>query len=173
MHDERRIDRLEAQVARLDSQNRRLRRWGGVALATVGALLLMGQRTPSREVLRVGTLIADRVEIVDDAGRPRLTLRTEASGGQLQLHDEARAERATLAATVDGAYLALREKSGQAQGLLQVTTAGPYLALTHQGKGGRQRMELLAGDDHRLSLRFFGAGESPTYTVPPPGEKGQ
>jgi hypothetical protein len=99
------MDDLEQRLARLERDNGRLKAVGGVLLAAIAAVFVMGQARPAREIQ------AQRFVVVNDDGTPVLLLTTNNDGlPWLSLLDKQGWVRADLAVSEGaGAWLRLRD----------------------------------------------------------------
>lgn len=74
---------LDIRVARLERENRRIKRLGLMALVVTGLIITLGQARPQQpDVIR-----ATKFVLVDDNGQQRATLGIENGGPALVLED--------------------------------------------------------------------------------------
>jgi hypothetical protein len=87
------VQRLNDRLDRLEKENRRLKKWGGIAVAALGCLGLFGFAAP----VVCDIVTGERLVIRDNSGRQRAGIdayHTEAPG--LTLHDASGRQRAKL-----------------------------------------------------------------------------
>lgn len=103
---------LEAVLGRLEkveTENRRLKRWGLAFLSLIAAVVVMGQARPSR------TLEAEQFVLKDPRARVRATLTILGDAPQLNLYDKTGMVRAGLMVGANGAPgLTLYDAAGNA-----------------------------------------------------------
>jgi hypothetical protein len=146
-----RIERLEAQHARLKSANHRLYGVTAGLLLALGALTVMGQATPAKSIeaeqfvlrssdgqvrgtMGVGDGGAVGINLNDSKGQPRIEMDVAANGSPgVDLYDPEGKLRATLALGPNGTPgLGLYDSSGKLRTSLDVPAAKtPGLAFYH------------------------------------------
>ncbi len=105
---------IEQRVAKLERQNKWMKRAGGLALAAVACVVLMGQGKPKE----LPDLRARSLTITDAKGKRRISLHATEAGPRLDLYD------ANGHARVNISYI---EESGQAAIMLLGTKALVFL----------------------------------------------
>jgi hypothetical protein len=123
-----------ARLEKLEKQSRRLKRAGALALATVGALVLMGQAPQPR------TLEAERFVIRDQQGRVR---------AELGLYEAPRTPLGRLSPAVK-----LFDDRGNSRAVLAAYPQGP--SLDFYDDAGNIRVELVHVDHHGSDLEISG-----------------
>ncbi len=99
---------MEERLNRLERENRRLKRAGGVVLGVIAALLLMGH------VVGEKVVEAERFVLLDSSGQPRAVLAVAKGGSGLYLYDNKGKLRAGLVGgTADETGLTLYHKNGK------------------------------------------------------------
>ena len=124
---------IEQRVAKLERQNRWMKRGGGLALAAVACVVLMGQGRKPKEL---ADLEVSSITVKDKAGRTRARLGVLAGGScVLRLNDKAGQTRASLGVLADGRpTLGLGDKAGRARIYLSVAGGAQ---LTMYGSNGK------------------------------------
>ncbi len=123
---DRDLEGLVDRLNELERQNRRLRRAGLVILIGLAALLVMGQaRTP--RIVKADEVVAHKLTLRDDHGRPVAVLDVTKEGPGLVLGDAASDARAALLITEDGPALILRH--GKSRANLWLLQDGPSLKI--------------------------------------------
>lgn len=95
---------LESRVARLERQLRLQRTLTGLALLALTAMIALGATEGIPDVIR-----ARRFEVVDSVGRPLVTLKTTAFGGQVQTVGRDGISGVSLGASSTGGFLGVRD----------------------------------------------------------------
>lgn len=95
---------LESRVARLERQLRLHRALSAVALLGLAALLALGAARGVPEVIR-----AHRFEVIDDHGRPLVTLKTTGFGGMVQTVGNDGISGVSMGAGSTGGYVGVRD----------------------------------------------------------------
>ncbi len=120
------VDRLNE----LEGENRKWRRATLVILIGLAALLVMGQaRTP--RVVKADELVAHKLILLDDRGRPIAVLDVDKDGAALALGSATGKARVGLSVTKRGPVLVLWDAAGKASAALLVDQDGPSLVLGH------------------------------------------
>ena len=102
---------INERLARLERQNRTLKRIGASALAVLGAALLLGQAaTPSRQSSG-RTVEAERFVLLDRNGKPSAMLGLLEGGSGLILVDDKGINRCRLSLNKDGPALTLCDEA--------------------------------------------------------------
>jgi hypothetical protein len=115
----------EQRLARLERENRWMRRIGAVGLALVAAVFLMGQE----KAKDLPDLEVRSLTVKDKDGKVRAVLGTDADGPALKLSDEDGRTRAALDVLDGEPSLTLKDKDGKAGALLFTAADGsPGLA---------------------------------------------
>ena len=119
---------IEQRVAKLEKQNRWMKRAGGLALAAVACVFLMGQGKEKGKAFEVGALI-----IKDTAGIVRAKLTKSADGAPaLMFFGKAGNPRMVL----NGApALSLFDKASETRARLSVSADGTPSLTMHDAKG--------------------------------------
>ena len=98
---------IDQRVAKLERQNRWMKRGGGLALAAIACVVLMGQGKPKE----LPDLRARSLTITDAKGKRRISLHATEAGPRLDLYDATGKPRATLfVAGEDYSALVLKDK---------------------------------------------------------------
>ncbi len=130
---------LEARLAKLERQNRRLKRLGLLFLLIAGAGFLLAQaprKPPSAApgaatpAAAYDTLVVHRLELRDKAGKLRGVWSGSDEAPGLALYDPAGETRALLSLSVHGPSFSLWDAAGKPRAELTVTTRGPDLLLS-------------------------------------------
>ena len=113
---------IAQRLAKLEKQNRWMKRVGGVVLAAVACVVLIGQG----KAKELPDLVAKSLTIKDAKGKTRAELRIANQGAAfLGLFDEAGVARASLLTLSNGApMLNFRDKAGQTMALLTTVRGG-------------------------------------------------
>ena len=112
---------IEQRVEKLERQNRWMKRMGGLALAVVACVVLIGQG----KAKELPDLVAKSLTIKDAKGKTRAELRIANQGVAFLLFDEAGVARASLFTLSNGApMLNFRDKAGQTMALLTTVRGG-------------------------------------------------
>ena len=129
---------LEARLAELERQNRRLKRLGLLLLLIAGSGFLLAQvlRKPARAApapatlaATYDTLVVHRLELRDKAGKLRGLWGVDDRGSALYLYDAIGLPQAMLSAFTDGSGLWLSDLAGKSSAALNVLADGPLLQL--------------------------------------------
>ena len=129
---------LELRLAKLERQNRRLKRLGLLFLLIAGAGFLIAQvprkplnaaPAPAPSAASYDTLVVHRLELRDKAGKLRGLWTVQGEDPTLALYDAAENTRAELAVTAAGPNLWLRDAAEKLRAALAVFADGPALAL--------------------------------------------
>jgi hypothetical protein len=149
--DERGLQVLSERLARVERENRRLRRIGAVVLAGLAAVVLLGQAGPGN----VGrTVEAEQFVLRDAGGKVRAVLHTRADGSpHLDFRDAAGGARASLGLLGDVAGLSLTDKAGNG-GVVLHTQLDGRPSLTFTDRNGGRRMTLFLSHDGSSTLAF-------------------
>jgi len=149
--DEQRLEVLSARLDRLERENRRMRRAGGVLLAGLAALVLTGQALPAGAPRVVE---AELFVLRDSGGSTRAVLHTQADGSpSLDFRDAAGRPRASLGVQGDAAHFGLTGTSGKGGTFLRTQANGrPSLILADAN--GTRRATLFLSDDGSATLAF-------------------
>lgn len=107
---------LANRVAKLEAQNRRLKKLGIASLVVVAAVITMGQVTV-KKVIR-----ANEFEMLDSSGNVRAHLSVMDGSPSLDLFDEAGQPRVVIANFSDGPQIALTNPAGKVN--LQLRSSG-------------------------------------------------
>ncbi len=99
---------MEERLNRLERENRRLKRAGGVVLGVIAVLLLMGH------VVGEKVVEAERFVLLDSSGQPRAVLAVAEGGSGLYLYDNTGKLRAGLVGgSADETALTLYDTNGK------------------------------------------------------------
>lgn len=139
---------MDARLARLERDNRRLRRGGAAALALAGAAILMGQAEGDKVW---NNLEARRIALIGPGGNVRAELGTTKDGHvRFDFYNDADGRVASL--TTDGPFLGFYDNAGVRQVGLAVGE-GAHAYLSFKGKDGKERVLLTEdGTGPRLTL---------------------
>jgi hypothetical protein len=158
---------VEIRLAKLERQNRRLKRLGLLFLLIAGSGFFLAQAprkppsaapAPATPAATYDTLVVHRLELRDRAGKLRGLWSVKDGVPGLVLYDTAGNPRASLAVTADGPNLSLFDTAGKSRAQLAVTAAGPALRLADTAEKVRVGLAILA-DDAKLAL-FDTAGKN-------------
>jgi hypothetical protein len=167
-----------ARVEKLERENARLKRTGAAALIVAGALLLMGQTKQGsvpwqKQVLRVGTLQANRIEVLPEEVTPTKGFipvpSVRISGNQLAMFDSDGKARLSL----DGGLglLQMGELEPDTTGHFPLFGKGSNVSLWGFGKGAALRLKGADGKQTvYLSANATNAGislesDAPTLSI--------
>jgi len=162
----------EQRLARLERENRWMKRVATMAVALVAACVLTGQgkdKEPQDLVVRSLTVVDKdgkrRAELfTNPAGSPFLTLKTR--DGQI---------RAMISATAGGSAVGLYDPDGKTRAYLETTTYGSPSLTLYDGKGslGKRRVQLSGGAsgfepafDGSPALKFYDAKGDVIWQAP-------
>ncbi len=143
-----RLEKVEGQSRALAKQNRRLKVAGAVALALIGAVVLVGAATPkstdySTSDFKFQSVQVRELIVVDPKGKPRAELTVDKEGSALMLRDAKGMRRALLDVEMGRSVLSLYDE----QGTFRAGLAGddePGLDLSDEK--GRLRVALRADE---------------------------
>jgi len=156
---------LEARLAKLERQNRTLKRLGLLFLLIAGSGFLVAQAprkppsaapAPATGAASYDTLVVHRLELRDKAGKLRGVWTAEDGYLGLALYDTAGMPRAELTLTIVGPALDLYDDVGKSRIELMVTADGPHLMLLDAA--GKPRAALRVLLDTPLLGLYDGAG---------------
>jgi hypothetical protein len=135
----------EQRLARLERENRWMRRLGAVAVAVAAAVFLVGQGKDKPRVVE-----AQKFVLRDSEGKSRAELSLRERGGVgLDLRDGAGTPRASLLLLrPDAPMLALRDGSGRSRLVLSAADEGATDMLIKDARGNAR---VLLGVSHRGS----------------------
>ncbi|MFQ5852935.1 MAG: hypothetical protein ACE5JU_20435 [Candidatus Binatia bacterium] len=145
------METLARRLDRVERENRRLKRAGVVALAVIGAVVLMGQATGSKVVE------AENFTVRDASGRVRAELRMESlTGGwspRLKFYDDDGKLRAVLGLVGnDATELRFFKRNGKQRAGLSVWESkqhgGDWSRLVFFDRNGNPRIDLGVQDDN-------------------------
>ena len=128
---------VEIRLAKLERQNRRLKRLGLLFLLIAGSGFLLAQAprkppsaapTQAVQAATYDTLVVHRLELRDKAGKLHGVWEATDEGRGLWLCDTAGNSRAALGVTADGPGLLLYDAAGKPRALLAVGAAGAGVA---------------------------------------------
>ena len=141
---------IEQRLAKLERQNRWMKRAGGMALAAVACVVLMGQG----KAKVVPDLVAKSLTIKDKDGKTRVKLETDPKIGapSLRLYDGAGKERAALTVSALFSTLLFSNKAGEVRMSLSVLAGLPTLFFND--KAGQVRAALKLYPNGTPSLEF-------------------
>ena len=152
---------LEIRLAKLERQNRRLKRLGLLFLLIVGSGFLLAQAprkplraapTPAVHAATYDTLVVHRLELRDKAGNLRGLWTVANDSPFLALYDGPGKLRAVLGLPAGRPYLTFVDDAGKPRAGLGVTTDGPALVL--RDAAGKIRASLLVpAEGPALELR--------------------
>jgi hypothetical protein len=135
---------LEERIERLERQNRRLRAAFGVFVVGAVCVLIAGQAAPvtSRSASPAGPLLlpervrAKRFEVINDAGKPVVTLMSWEQGGWIETRDNSGRRLFDVSATDDGnGLLSTYNKEGNEAVSLGGVKGGSGLLAIFDGHG--------------------------------------
>ena len=111
---------LNARVDRLESQNKRLVRWGGALLGVVATGWLMSMMPVCK------TVWAERFVLKDSSGHERGVFTAYETGGtpQLTFHDAKGATQAIISVDKQGPFFALHNAKGEEALRISVSKSG-------------------------------------------------
>jgi hypothetical protein len=110
------METLARRVERVEGENRRLKQVGVVALAVIGAVVLIGQATAGK-VAKV--VEAERFVLLDPSGETRAALTQTKGGSSLYLYDEKGKLRVGLVSgAADETGLSLYDAEGEGRAML-------------------------------------------------------
>ena len=123
---------IEQRVEKLEKQNRWMKRVGGLALAAVACVVLMGQGKPKE----LPDLDVRSLAVRDAAGESWATLGQLKGKSFLSLFDKAGKSRLTLASMADGSpALNLSDNAGETRVLLALLADGSPVLKMYDAKG--------------------------------------
>jgi len=129
---------FEARLAKLERQNRRLKRLGLLFLLITGSGFLLAQAprkppsaapAPATPAASYDTLVVHRLELRDKAGKLRGLWETTDEGPALWLYDAAGNPRAGVVVTGYGPGVILFDAAGELRAWLRLDAGGPALKL--------------------------------------------
>lgn len=151
--DTRSLADLEARLAKLERQNRRLKRLGLLFLLIAGSGFLLAQAprkplsaapVPATPAASYDTLVVHRLELRDKAGTLGGLWTADLIGPRLELYDTAGEMRVWLSVTPGGPVLDLSDTARKTRARLSVTADGPDLRLYDAAE--KRRAGLSVGD---------------------------
>jgi hypothetical protein len=119
------------RLDRLERENRRLKRIGGVVLVTLAAVVLMGQATPGK-VAKV--VEAEKFVLRDRAGQLRATLAADANVATFALYGSKEQLRAAISVSRDVSDLSLWDGEGRTSAFLATGLGGGLLEIASSSK---------------------------------------
>ena len=154
---------IEQRLAKLERQNKWMKRMGGLVLAAVACVVLMGQGKPKE----LPDLVAKSLTIKDKDGKTRIKLETEPTVGapSLRLYDGAGKERGTLTVSALFSTLLFSNKAGEVRMALSVLAGLPTLFL--KDEKGQVRLALKLYANGTPSLEFVNANDKLIWKAPP------
>ena len=115
---------IEQRLAKLERQNRWMKRAGGLMLAAVACVVLMGQGKPKE----LPDLVAKSLTIKDEKGGKRVELGTEKGSAYVRLHDQNGRVRLSLRTAANGnPHLNLVDQTGKKPVVLRTFLDGSVL----------------------------------------------
>ena len=177
------LDTLTRRLDRLERENRRLKRWGSLALIGLVSLIFMGQIASSAPKVVEGKSFILRdtkgrlraklgmsrerlagLVLLDEAGTPSASLSTASDGkSTLELLDKAGHERAMLFKDAEGTSgLSLRDETGNPRVMLAITLGMATFSL-HAGSGNTARVHI-AANSTAASFRLLDKSETTRAT---------
>jgi len=163
MH-ERDLQVLGERLARLERENRRWRWTGPLVLATLAAVVLLGQAAPGN----VGrTVEAEQFVLKDASGKTRGTMATRADGTpRLEFLEEDGKPRVVLAVWPNGsASLGLSEKERMGGAMLATLPDGSTMLRLYD-KNATPRAVLITAADGSSALSFLDKDGKVLWKVP-------
>jgi len=150
------LGELELRLAKLERQNRRLKRLGLLFLLIAGSGFLLAQAprkppsaapAPATPAASYDTLVVHRLELRDKAGKLRGLWEVDRRGSALYLCDAIGLPQIMLLASTDGSGLSLSDLAGKSSATLNVLADGPHLQLG--ARAGKPSAEL---SEHTFSV---------------------
>jgi hypothetical protein len=142
---------LEQRIERLERQNARLKLAFGVLAAGAICVLVLGQvapaSSPARPLLLPERVAAKRFEVINDAGKPVVTLMSWQQGGWIETRDNSGRRLFDVSATDDGnGLLSTYNKEGNETVSLGGVKDGAGLLAIFDGHGRKLLGEGAAED---------------------------
>ncbi len=133
---------IEQRIERLEKQNRRLKAAFGVSVIGVAGLFIMGQSapttSPSAPLFLPERVRAKRFEVINDAGKPVVTLMSWDQGGWIETRDNQGHRLFDVSATDDGhGLLSTYNKEGNETVSLGGVKDGTGLQVVFDGRGAK------------------------------------
>ncbi len=158
------METLAQRLDRVERQNRRLKRWGALALAVIATVMLMGQATGSK-IAKV--VEAEKFVLRNNSGtiRAMLSVRENHSLANLAFFDEAGSIRIALGAGGDGpsSFFGFYDQGGKNRvSLLLNPDVGPILKFRDEKE--RDRAELRIKDG--ASMYFYNKDGKVIWSAP-------
>lgn len=136
------VEELEKRVARVEGQNRRLKRTGAAGLIVVALLVIMGQTSSKK------TVEANEFILRDGAGnvRARLSMNESLSNSELVLFDEKGGTRIKVEGGngLSGGVVSVFDSRGELRGLISGPGFGGHISLLDSA--GHPMTTISAGD---------------------------
>ena len=145
------LPELEARLAKLERQNRRLKRLGLLFLLIAGSGFLFAQGprkvlsaapTQAVQAATYDTLVVHGLELRDKAGKLRGIWTADVLGPNLELYDDAGKPRAGLGVLADSPLLTLSDTAGKTRAMLSVAADGPALTLYDSARKTRAVLDV-------------------------------
>jgi hypothetical protein len=142
---------FEARLAKLERQNRRLKRLGLLFLLITGSGFLLAQAprkppsaapAPATPAASYDTLVVHRLELRDKAGKLRGVWTVEDDVPGLTLYDTDGTPRAGLGVLADSPLLTLSDTAGKTRAMLSVAADGPALTLYDSARKTRAVLDV-------------------------------
>ncbi len=133
--DEPTLDNLARRLSRLERENKRFKRIGGLVLAGIAAGALMGQMRTVAD-----TIEAKQFIVRDASGKPRATLGAAADGSLLELYDKEGERRAVLGVVRDGSVVLSLLAKGETGGVWLSAAPHGWSTLQFGDRRGTARM---------------------------------
>ena len=146
---------IAVRVERLERENRRLKRVLLVAAVVAAAGLMLAPSAPKKKPLE--TVKAREVQIVDDQGNARISMKLEANGDPVLALIGAKGSGARLALIGDRPVLALSDET-RVRASLQITKDGAGLDL--EDAEGKRGASMQAGGTLGFLLEDTGTGRA-------------
>ncbi len=153
---------IEQRVAKLEKQNRWMKRGGGLVLAAVACVVLMGQGKGKD----LPDLDARSLNILDKSGKRRVAIAIVRGNPFLSLHDESGKARIVLTTMLDGSPL-LSLSGGKARAdLALLRNSVPELSF--KDNEGKRRVRLITMPEGFSSkLAMYDSKGNVTWQAPP------
>jgi hypothetical protein len=164
---------VEARLARLERENRRLKLAVAAGLIAAGIVAIAGARRADPPDSRVKNLFAEAISVVDPNGKPRITLAMVKAMPAIALADKAQRSRLMLSLADDGnGSLVLGDRADKIRLLVGTPNGDPTVQMFDRGQARRVRLQVAAEGAPFLDLADSDGKNRLSLQVDPKGWPG-